>query len=140
VVAAADAYAYPPGTTEKAARAIWFSESFHVYVAEQDGRIIGTYKLGSNQPGQGSHVANAGYMVSPEFRGRSVGRRMCEHSLQEARRLGFRAMQFNFVVSTNEPAVRLWQRCGFSIVGTVPQAFRHPARGLVDVYVMHRFL
>jgi L-amino acid N-acyltransferase YncA len=140
VVAAGDSYAYPPDVTEDDARAIWFADSFHVYVAEIGRAIAGTYKLGPNQPGLGSHIANAGYMVASAFRGRGLGRRMCEHSMEEARRLGFRAMQFNFVVSTNESAVRLWQQCGFKIVGTVPQAFRHAKLGLVDVYVMHRFL
>jgi L-amino acid N-acyltransferase YncA len=140
VVAAGDTYAYPPEITEQDARATWFAPSCRVYVAEIDGAIVGTYKLGPNQPGLGSHVANAGYMVASEFRGRGVGRQMCEHSVEEARRLGFRALQFNFVVSTNESAVRLWQQCGFKILGTVPQAFRHAKLGLVDVYVMHRFL
>ena len=105
-----------------------------------DGRVVGTYVMKANQPGQGSHVANCGYMVAPDVSGRGVGEAMCRHSLEEARGLGFRAMQFNFVVSTNARAVNLWKRCGFSIVGTVPQAFRHPTHGLVDTYVMHRSL
>src|SRR5689334_8170042 len=92
-----------------------------------------------NQPGLGSHVANTVFMVSPSARGLGVGRRMGEH-LSEARRLGFRAMQFNFVVSTNEPALRLWQQLGFSIIGTLPGAFRHSQRGFVDAYVMFRTL
>ncbi|MDH4065667.1 MAG: GNAT family N-acetyltransferase, partial [Acidobacteriota bacterium] len=94
----------------------------------------------ANQPGQGRHVANCGYMVARAASGRGVGEALCRHSLGEARRLGFRAMQFNFVVSTNTRAVALWDKCGFSIVGTVPQAFRHPTLGFVDTYVMHRYL
>src|SRR6185436_9453208 len=92
-----------------------------------------------NQPGRGAHVANAGFMVAPEARGRGVGRELGEHAIAEARRLGFRAMQFNFVVSTN-PAVRVWRALGFAVVGTLPGAFRHPERGFVDVYVMFREL
>jgi len=101
---------------------------------------VGTYLLKPNQPGQGSHVANCGYMVARAASGRGIGEAMCRHSLEEARRLGFRAMQFNFVVSTNTRAVALWKKCGFSVVGTVPQAFRHPTLGLVDAHVMHRLL
>ena len=105
-----------------------------------DDQIVGTYILKPNQPGLGSHVANAGYMVGIDGRGKGVGRVMCEHSLEEARRMGFHAMQFNMVVSTNESAVALWKKFGFSIVGTLPQAYRHRELGLVDAYVMHRFL
>lgn len=109
-------------------------------MAEADGRVVGTYVLKPNQPALGSHVANASFMVSPVARGSGVGRSMGEHSLAEARRLGFRAMQFNFVVSTNEAAVRLWQRLGFGIVGTLPGAFRHARLGFVDAYVMFQEL
>jgi ribosomal protein S18 acetylase RimI-like enzyme len=96
--------------------------------------------LRPNQFGGGSHVANAGFMVAPEARGQGVGRAMGEHCLSEACRLAFRAMQFNFVVSTNEPAIRLWEQLGFEIVGTLPGAFRHPEKGEVNVYVMYRSL
>ena len=140
VVSTGDTYAYPPDTTREQALASWFPPGGWTYVALADGRIVGTYVMKANQPGQGSHVANCGYMVAPDASGRGVGEAMCRHSLDEARRLGFRAMQFNFVVSTNTRAVNLWKRCGFSIVGTVPQAFRHPALGFVDTYVMHRTL
>jgi ribosomal protein S18 acetylase RimI-like enzyme len=110
------------------------------YVAAMDGRIVGTYILKANQPGLGSHVANAGYMVKRDAQGLGVGRAMCEHSLDEARRQGFLAMQFNMVVSTNEGAVALWKKLGFTIVGTLPKAFRHKKLGLVDAFIMHRFL
>jgi ribosomal protein S18 acetylase RimI-like enzyme len=109
-------------------------------VAESGGQVVGTYILKPNQPALGSHVANAAFMVSPAARGLGVGKRMGEHCLVEARRLGFRAMQFNFVVSTNEAAVRLWQQLGFEIIGTLPEAFRHSQRGFVDAYVMFRTL
>jgi ribosomal protein S18 acetylase RimI-like enzyme len=105
-----------------------------------DERILGTYILKANQPGLGSHVANAGFMVAPSAQGRGIGRTMGEHCLREAQRLGFRAMQFNFVVSTNETALRLWKDLGFSIVGRLPGAFRHAQEGFVDVYVMYRRL
>jgi GNAT superfamily N-acetyltransferase len=140
------------------ALAYWFRADTHTYVAEQDGQsvgeavgfptteagkyrqIVGTYILKPNQAGTGSHVANAAFMVAPNARGLGVGRKMGEHSLSEARRFGFRAMQFNFVVSTNVPAIRLWKQLGFKIVGTLPAAFRHPDAGYVDVYVMFRSL
>ena len=138
VVAAGDTYAFDPAISREEALAYWFQPSHQCYVAERNGEVVGTYILKANQPGLGSHVANAAFMVSPNARGAGVGRGMGEHSLNEARRLGFRAMQFNFVVSTNEPAVRLWRELGFTIVGTLPGAFRHPHKGYVDAYVMFR--
>ncbi len=141
VVASGDTYAFDPQTPREEALAYWFRPGTHTYVAEgEDGRVVGTYILKPNQPALGSHVANAGFMVSPAARGFGVGRRMGEHCLGEARRLGFRAMQFNFVVSTNEAAVRLWQQLGFHIVGTLPGAFRHAQHGFVDAYVMFKAL
>jgi L-amino acid N-acyltransferase YncA len=140
VVAAGDTYAFPPDTTRDQALALWFPAGGWTYVAELDGAVVATYLMKANQPGQGAHTANCGYMVQGSAAGRGVGEALCRHSLDEARRLGFRAMQFNLVVSTNTRAVALWKRCGFAIVGTVPQAFRHPTQGFVDAYVMHRFL
>jgi L-amino acid N-acyltransferase YncA len=140
VVATGDTYAYPPDTARDQALASWFPPGGWTFVALLDGRVVGTYVMKANQPGQGSHVANCGYMVAPDAGGRGVGEAMCRHSLDEARKLGFLAMQFNFVVSTNTRAVNLWKRCGFTVVGTLPQAFRHPVHGLVDAYVMHRTL
>jgi L-amino acid N-acyltransferase YncA len=138
VVAEGDTYAFDPETPRDEALAYWFAHGTRTYVAESDGRVVGTYVLRPNRFGLGSHVSNASFMVSTSARGLGVGRAMGEHSLDEARRLGYRAMQFNFVVSTNEPAVKLWQRLGFTIVGTLPGAFRHRTRGFVDVYVMFR--
>jgi L-amino acid N-acyltransferase YncA len=137
VVAAGDTYAFDPDMSREEALAYWFSVDTRTYVADSTVGVVGTYILRPNQAGGGSHVANAAFMVAPEARGQGIGRAMGEHCLSEARRLGFRAMQFNFVVSTNESAVRLWQQLGFKIVGTLPGAFCHPENGYVDVYVMY---
>jgi len=140
VVAGGDTYAYAPDTTMTEARRIWMEPPAAAYVAEQAGRIVGTYTLRPNQPGLGDHVANCGYMTHPDARGRGVGGAMCEHSLIEARERGYTALQFNFVVASNEGAVRLWQKHGFEVVGRVPRAFRHRALGPVDILIMHRAL
>jgi L-amino acid N-acyltransferase YncA len=139
-VAPGDAFVYDPNTPREEAEAYWFAKGTRTFTAEQNGKVIGSYILRPNRPGLGAHVANAGFMVAPEARGLGVGRAMGEHALNEARRLGFRAMQFNFVISTNESAVHLWQELGFKIVGTLPGAFRHARKGFVDAYVMFRLL
>ena len=118
----------------------WFGPGITSYVAEDDAQIVGMYKLTANQRDLGSHVANASFMVSPAAHGKGVGRAMGEHCLVEARKAGYLAMQFNFVVSTNEGAVALWKKLGFDIVGTLPRAFNHQKLGYVDAYVMYRFL
>jgi len=133
-------YGLDPGMSREEALAYWFGAGTHTYIAEKDGGIVGTYILRPNQLGPGSHVANAAFMVSSAAQGLGVGRKMGEHCLSEARRLGFRAMQFNFVVSTNTSAIHLWEQLGFKIVGTLPGGFRHPNAGYVDVYVMFRSL
>jgi L-amino acid N-acyltransferase YncA len=140
ILVAGDTYAFDPQMPRQEALAYWFRADTHTYVAEEDGGVVGTYILRPNQSGPGSHVANAAFMVAPAAGGAGVGRRMAEHCLSEARRIGFRAMQFNFVVSTNTRAIHLWKRLGFKIVGTLPGAFRHPEKGYVDVYVMFRSL
>jgi len=164
IVAAGDTYAFDPEMSREAALTYWFQPGAHTYVAEQDWQsvgeavgfpgtaapsstveaherdIVGTYILKANQAGPGSHVANAAFMVASDAQGTGVGRRMAEHCVTEARQLGFRAMQFNFVISTNTSAIHLWDQLGFKIVGTLPGAFRHPKRGYVDVYVMFRSL
>ena len=140
IVAAGDTYALDPGISREDALAYWFRADTQTYVAEKDGTVVGTYILRPNQLGPGSHVANAAFMVVPSARASGVGRRMAEHCLSEARRMAFRAMQFNFVVSTNARAIHLWKQLGFKIVGTLPGAFRHPEKGYVDVYVMYRLL
>jgi ribosomal protein S18 acetylase RimI-like enzyme len=136
-----DTYAFAPTSTEAEIHRAWVELPRATFVAvDADGRLVGTYYLKANQPGLGDHVANCGYVVAPEAAGRGIATMMCEHSQDVARALGFRAMQFNLVVSTNERAVRLWQRLGFTIAGTLAGAFRHAERGEVDAYVMFKRL
>jgi L-amino acid N-acyltransferase YncA len=137
---AGETYPIPRDISRTDALAYWRSPGHSVFVAEQDGRVLGTYYLRANNRGGGAHVANCGYMVAPAAMGRGVARAMCAHSLDEARQRGFLAMQFNFVIASNARAVKLWQACGFTIVGTLPAAFRHPRHGLVDAHVMVRAL
>ena len=140
IVAAGDTYALDPKMSREDALAYWFRADTQTYVAEKNGTVVGTYILRPNQLGPGSHVANTGFIVASNAQGSGVGRAMAEHCLAEARQMGFRAMQFNFVVSTNAPAIHLWKQLGFKIVGTLPGAFRHPEKGYVDVHVMYRSL
>ena len=164
IISAGDTYSLDPRMSREEALAYWFRADTQTYVAElhrqsvgeavgfpgtatpsptggmKDQVIVGTYILRPNQSGGGSHVANAAFMVASDAQGCGVGRAMAEHCLNEARRVGFRAMQFNYVISTNTPAIRLWQELGFEIVGTLPGAFRHPEKGYLDVYVMFRSL
>lgn len=140
VIAPGDTYVFGPDTPRADAHDYWFGRGVTSYVAEWDGRIAGMYKIVANQRDRGSHVANASFMVAPASSGKGIGRQMGIHCLDEARRLGFCAMQFNFVVSTNHNAVALWQSLGFAIVGTLPKVFRHQELGYVDAYVMHRTL
>lgn len=138
VAAVGEAFAYDASTSESAARALWFEPPSSPFVAEDGSRVIGTYYLRPNQPGRGSHIANAGYMVADDARGRGIASARCAHSIATARRLGFTAMQFNFVVATNIAAVRVWEKYGFTVVGRVPRAFRHATLGLIDALIMHR--
>jgi len=133
-------YALDPGMSEADALAYWLAPDKETFVAEQAGALVGTYYMRPNQAGGGRHVCNCGYMTRADAAGRGIARRMCEHSLAHARASGYRAMQFNFVVSTNERAVRLWQSLGFAIVGRLPGAFRHPTQGYVDALVMYQAL
>ena len=133
-------YPIPRDISREDALAYWFAPGNALFLAETDGRIVGTYYLRANNRGGGAHVANCGYMTAREAFGRGVARAMCVHSLDEARARGFAAMQFNFVIASNTRAVTLWQRCGFRIVGTLPGAFMHPTLGAVDAYVMWREL
>src|SRR6266700_398270 len=140
VIAAGETYPIDPNIPRVDALAYWFKHNAHVCVAERENKIVGSYTLHPNQADGGAHVANAAFIVGKHTRGQGIGRAMGEHCLKEARRLGFRAMQFNFVVSTNESAVKLWQNLGMKIIGTLPGAFRHPTKGYVDVYVMYQTL
>jgi GNAT superfamily N-acetyltransferase len=140
IIRAGETYALPRDMSEAEALAYWCAPANEVFVAEEHGRVLGTYLLRANQLGGGSHVSNCGYMTAPAAEGRGVARSMLEHSLDRAKVRGFRAMQFNFVVSTNERAVTTWQRAGFEIVGTLPGAFNHPRFGFVAAHVMFRHL
>jgi ribosomal protein S18 acetylase RimI-like enzyme len=140
IIRAGETYTLPRNMPRGAALAYWRAPMHEVFVAEIDGDAVGTYYMRANQMGGGAHVANCGYMTAPAASGRGVARAMCEHSLVHARSRGFRAMQFNFVVATNERAVRLWQSLGFAVVGRLPGAFEHPALGFVDALVMYREL
>ncbi len=139
-ISAGETYALPRDMSEADAVAYWTGPDRWAFVAEDNGRIVGTYYLRANQPGGGAHVANCGYMTAVDAVGRGVARQLCAHSLDEARARGFRAMQFNFVVSTNERAIRLWASLGFETVGRLPLAFLHPRDGYVDALVMFRIL
>ena len=140
VVRAGETWTLPTDMSREDALAYWFSAAHEPFVAEDDGEVLGTYFLRANQGGGGSHVANCGYMTAREAQGRGIARAMLVHSLARARERGFRAMQFNFVVSTNERASRTWQAYGFKVVGRLPAAFRHPHLGDVDALVMYRSL
>jgi ribosomal protein S18 acetylase RimI-like enzyme len=137
---AGETYTLPRDISREAALAWWHHPGHEVFVAEDAGIVLGTYFLRPNQAGGGSHVANCGYMTAPAAQGRGVARSMLEHSLVHARNRGFRAMQFNFVVSTNERAIRTWEGAGFEVVGRLPEAFEHPALGFVDALVMYKRL
>jgi L-amino acid N-acyltransferase YncA len=140
VAAAGDVFAYDADTPEAVARKLWFESPAEPFVAERDGRILGTYYVRPNQPGRGAHVANAGYMVAAEARGQGIATALCGHSIETARRRGYRAMQFNFVVSTNLGAIRVWESCGFVVAGRLPGVFRHRTQGFVDALVFYRAL
>ena len=140
VISRGDTYVFEPETPRDEMLDYWFAPEKHVYVAEEEGKIVGTFWLKPNYPGLGSHVCNAAYMVAPDMSGRGVGRKMAEFSLDEARRLGFTAMQFNFVVKSNIFAVKLWQVIGFEIIGEIPDAFDHRVNGLTNALIMYRKL
>ncbi|PVA07002.1 GNAT family N-acetyltransferase [Thalassorhabdomicrobium marinisediminis] len=140
VFRAGETYAVDRDIDESAARALWCDSPAATFVAEDAGRILGTYYLKTNHQGGARHVCNCGYVTDATATGRGVARAMCEHSLAEARAMGYRAMQFNLVLASNAAAVGLWQKLGFQIVGTLPQVFDHPRLGLVDGHVMWKAL
>jgi len=139
-IRAGETYTLPREMDREQALAYWFSADHAVFVAEEDGEVLGTYYLRANQKGGGAHVGNCGYMTAGRASGRGVATAMCAHSLEYARTHGFRAMQFNFVVSSNLPAIHLWQKFGFATIGRLPGAFLHPGLGYVDALVMYRTL
>ena len=138
VISAGDTYIFAPDSDRKKMLEYWCGSDKKTYVAEIENQIVGTFILKDNFPDLGSHVANASYMTLPEAFGKGIGRAMGEFSLLEAKRLGYRAMQFNIVVKSNERAVRLWQKLGFEIKGEIPEAFNHMENGMTDVYIMWR--
>ncbi|MDQ6767692.1 MAG: GNAT family N-acetyltransferase [Candidatus Eremiobacteraeota bacterium] len=140
VIRGAETYALPPDMTRNDALAYWCAPDHEVFVAAESGDVLGTYFLRANQLGGGAHVANCGYVTAHGAQGRGIARAMCAHSIERAKAAGFKAMQFNFVVSTNERAITLWESFEFEVVGRLPYAFQHPSRGFVDVYVMYRSL
>lgn len=140
VIKKGDTYAFAPDSSREVMIGYWFGQQKYTYVADWNGEVVGTYVLQANQPGLGSHVANGAYMVSPQHHGLGVGTAMGHHSLEEAKRLGFKAMQFNMVIKSNQAAVHLWTKLGFSIIGEVPNAFRHQQLGLINAYIMYRAL
>jgi ribosomal protein S18 acetylase RimI-like enzyme len=140
VIAGGDTYTFDPATPEQEMIAFWFSPEKHVYVAEENGEILGTYWLKANQPGLGDHIGNGGYMVSPDAKGKGIGKQMALHSIEEGRRIGYHAIQFNFVVKSNTAAVNLWKSVGFEVIGEIPDAIRHKQNGLTNAYIMYRRL
>jgi GNAT superfamily N-acetyltransferase len=141
IIAAGETYAFPEGQSPDEARPWWMEEPpGQTVVAESDGVIVGSAKMGPNRPGRGSHVATASFLVDPARQGQGIGRALGEYTLDWCRQAGFASVQFNAVVESNAPAVHLWQSLGFWIIGTVPESFDHPRRGLVGLHVMFRYL
>jgi ribosomal protein S18 acetylase RimI-like enzyme len=140
VIAGGDTYAFSPDSSREKMLDYWCGADKHTYVATINDQVVGTFILKNNQPDLGAHIANASYMTDPAARGQGVGKAMGLFSLDEARRLGYRAMQFNLVVATNTQAVELWQKIGFTIIGEIPEAFQHREKGLVNAFVMYQQL
>jgi ribosomal protein S18 acetylase RimI-like enzyme len=140
VIATGDTYVFSPTSSKEKMLSYWCAPGAHTYIALLNNELVGTFVIKDNQPDLGAHIANAGYMVSPLAAGQGIGKAMAAFSLQEAKRLGYKAMQFNIVVKTNERAVRLWQHLGFSIIGEIPEAFNHRVHGLTNAYIMYKKL
>ncbi|MCU0341648.1 MAG: GNAT family N-acetyltransferase [Spirosomaceae bacterium] len=140
VIETGDTWVFAPDSSREKMIDYWTSPDKFAYVCEAEGDIAGIFFFKANQPDLGDHVANAGYMVHPDFRGRGMAEQMCRFSMEEAKRMGFKAMQFNIVIATNEGAIRIWKKCGFEVVGTLPKAFRHAQKGYTDALVMYQWL
>ncbi len=138
VISTKEVFVFLPDTPKEDIYTYWLSSTMHTYVLENEGKILGSYYLKPNQVGYGSHIANGGYMTHPAARGKGIGKLLCEHSITNAKALGFKAIQFNMVVSTNSIAVDLWKKYGFKIIGTIPEAFNHHQLGYVDAYIMYQ--
>jgi len=140
IIRSGETYTLPRDMSKHKALQYWFAADKETFVWKENGVVVGTYFLKANQQGGGAHVANCGYVTGPAAQGRGIAREMCQHSLERARERGFRAMQFNFVVSTNERAIKLWTSLDFKVVGRLPLAFEHPTLGFVDALIMYRQL
>ncbi|MEL6682685.1 MAG: GNAT family N-acetyltransferase [Pseudomonadota bacterium] len=135
-----DTYAVDPDIRKDAAHDYWMTTASATFLVEMQGEVLRTYYIKTNQPGGGAHICNCGYVVASHARGRGIAAQMCDHSQSEARALGYKAMQFNFVLASNVGAVRLWHRLGFDTIGTIPDAFDHPQQGMVDAHIMFKRL
>ena len=141
IVETGDTYVYAPDISKQAAKKVWFDPKFFTFIAKHDGKVVGAYVIRPNHRDLGNHIANAAYIVAPSARRLGVGRALALHSLAQAKKAGYKAMQFNFVVSTNEAAIRLWKSVGFEIIGTVPEAYRHQRlKKTVPIYIMYKKL
>lgn len=140
VTSTGDTYGYPQNTSKPEAKRLWMQLPRKTYIAQDNGRVLGTYYIKTNHAGPGDHVCNCGYMVASAARGRGLATSMCEHSQEVAIELGYKAMQFNFVAASNAGAVRLWHKFGFETVGRLPGAFRHPTQGFIDAFIMYKWL
>jgi len=140
VIQAQETYAFEPDMTFEQAYALWCETPLKTYVFVENDTVLGSYYIKANGMGPSSHICNCGYMVSTQARGKGIARKLCEHSQQIALELGFEAMQFNSVVSTNTVAVQLWEKLGYQIIGTIPKAYKHGKLGYVDCYVMYKWL
>nr|WP_294941368.1 GNAT family N-acetyltransferase [uncultured Mucilaginibacter sp.] len=140
VVKPGDTYAFAPDSTRDDMMSYWLGANMETFIAIDNNQVAGTYFLKPNQVGLGNHIGNCGYMVHPGFRGKGVGSLLCQHSIKTATEMGYKGIQFNFVVSTNITAVKLWQKHGFAIIGTTPNGFRHRQLGMVDTHIMYRAL
>ncbi|MEZ4905830.1 MAG: GNAT family N-acetyltransferase [Spirosomataceae bacterium] len=140
VISTGDTYVFDPNTPKNNLHKYWFADEMNTFVAVDNGEIVGTYIIKPNQIDLGNHIANCGYMVSPKHHGHGIGKLLCQHSIDFAKKTGYSGIQFNMVVSTNKNAVKLWQQFGFDIIGKTPKAFRHQTFGLVDTYIMYKDL
>ncbi len=140
VIETGENFVFDPKTKKESLGRLWFGDSMKTYVVVEDTKILGSYYIKPNQPGLGSHIANCGYMVNTNSLGKGVGKLMCAHSIENSTKMGYKAIQFNMVVSSNKIAVKLWESFGFKIIGTIPDGFKHAKKGYVDTYIMHRKL
>lgn len=140
VITSGDTYVFKPETPKRDLEQHWFAETMWTFVLETDQKIVGSYILKANQLGLGSHIANASYMVHPDEQGKGYGKALCKHSLGKAKEMGFFAMQFNLIVSSNQTAIDLWKKLGFEMIGTAPKAFNHKTLGYIDAHIMYKEL